>query len=175
MISQSMLIQNRTIDREEFAAALEGKAPPPAHQRSALDDLMDMPWPVELHVIHIYILRYITSCSCGMLYLSDEKEHSVCPCLVWGFHGYDTYDTYGASGCGHQSMKNFLLLSLYGWGHIALYLFTLFIWAYLPSIESKIKSFNLYHDSAILSAQYQHIAGMVSKRAFVSVKLDTGI
>lgn len=29
-------------DREEFAAALEGKAPPPANQRSAFDDLMDM-------------------------------------------------------------------------------------------------------------------------------------
>ena len=38
-----MLIQICIIDREEFAAALEGKAPPPAHHCSALDDLMDMP------------------------------------------------------------------------------------------------------------------------------------
>ena len=29
-------------DREEFAAALEGKAPPPANQRSTFDDLMDL-------------------------------------------------------------------------------------------------------------------------------------
>ena len=29
-------------DREEFASALEGKAPPPTNQRSVFDDLMDM-------------------------------------------------------------------------------------------------------------------------------------
>lgn len=45
--SCSMTIQEwaadlKFADREEFAAALEGKAPPHTNQRSAFDDLMDL-------------------------------------------------------------------------------------------------------------------------------------
>ena len=37
-----MLTARDWTDREEFAAALEGKAPPATNKRSAFDDLMDM-------------------------------------------------------------------------------------------------------------------------------------